>query len=101
MTNKAHSAKGVPFEVLMNKSVRENLLVAAEACFEQNPCPRIEKWCDDLSHTTEEKTDNQYSKIKPEMVQHLVQHRTQNALGATLVQHKKHHKTQQNITNHK
>ena len=54
MTNKAHSEKGVPFEVLMNKSVRENLLVAAEACFEQNPCPRIEKWCDDLKSPTKE-----------------------------------------------
>ena len=43
----------------MNNLLRENLLVAAEACFEQNPCPRIEKWCDDLSHTTKEETDNQ------------------------------------------
>lgn len=43
----------------MNNLLRENLLVAAEACFEQNPCPKIEKWCDDLSHTTKEETDNQ------------------------------------------
>jgi len=54
MTNKAHSEKGVPFEVLMNNCVRENLLVAAEACFEQNPCPRIEKWCDELKSPTKE-----------------------------------------------
>ena len=32
----------------MNDLLREKLLIAAEACFEQNPCRRIEQWCDDL-----------------------------------------------------
>ena len=56
MTNKAHSEKGVPFEVLMNKSVRENLLVAAEACFEMDPTPIHEAWLEKLSS---EQSENQ------------------------------------------
>lgn len=56
MTNKAHSAKGVPFEVLMNESVRENLLVAAEACFEMDPTPIHEAWLEKLSS---EQSENQ------------------------------------------
>ncbi len=87
MTNKAHSAKGVPFEVLMNKCVRENLLVAAEACFEMDPTPSHEAWIEKLS--TEQRC-NIWCNTK-----------LKNALGATLVQHKKHHKTQQNITKQK
>lgn len=42
----------------MNDLLREKLLIAAEACFEQNPCPRIEKWCDDLRGGRTAATDN-------------------------------------------
>jgi len=80
MTNKAHSAKGVPFEVLMNKSVRENLLVAAEACFEMDPTPIHEAWLEKLSSERAENKTHKRCNI-------WCNTGLKNTLGATLVQH--------------
>ena len=44
----AHSLPGAPFSEGENMDILLNLLTAAEAAYEMNPTPNMEKWIDSL-----------------------------------------------------